>query len=102
MLFFDILGNVGMVLITFSLIPQIIKTGKEKEVKNISPVFLLSQWVAGICMIPYGVYLKSIPVIVINSGMLINSSLLIYLFVKYGDTCLNPQGTQADGATQNI
>ena len=85
MLFFDILGNIGMILITISLIPQVIKTYKEKKVENISFVFCLSQLVAGGCMIPYGIYLKSIPIIIINIGMTVNQLILLYFIIIFKD-----------------
>ena len=81
---FDILGNIGMVLITISLIPQVIKTYKEKKADDISIIFSVSQLVAGFCMIPYGIYLNSIPIIVINIGMTVNQLLLMYMILKYG------------------
>lgn len=83
MLFFDVLGNIGMILITISLIPQVIKTYKDKEVENISLVFCLSQLVAGGCMVPYGIYLKSIPIIIINIGMTVNQLILLYFIITF-------------------
>ena len=77
MIIYDILGYIGTFLIIISLVPQLIKTYREKRVDNISILFPLIQVIAGLCMIPYGIYLKSLQIIVINVGMLCSALILI-------------------------
>ena len=77
MIIYDILGYIGTFLIIISLVPQLIKTYREKKVDNISILFPLIQVIAGLCMIPYGIYLKSLQIIVINVGMLCSALILI-------------------------
>ncbi len=89
MVIFDILGYLGMILIIMSLVPQLVKTYREKKVENISVLFPLTQVVAGLCMIPYGVYLDSIQIIVINLGMLINASVLLIQIYYYRNNGLD-------------
>ena len=83
MIIYDILGYIGTFLIIISLVPQLIKTYREKKVDNISILFPLIQVIAGVCMIPYGIYLKSTQIIVINVGMLCSALILIGQIIYY-------------------
>ena len=64
--YIDILGYTGGFFLTINMIPQIIKTYKDKKTENISFVFLLLNLVGLKCNMIYsyikGIYAISIPI----------------------------------------
>lgn len=80
----SILGIVAGVLTSVSMIPQLIKVLKEKNVEDISLVMLIVL-IAGLSLwVWYGFLKDELPIILSNAfAVLINISLLIcYLFFK--------------------
>lgn len=79
----NILGYIGMSLIVSSLIPQLIKTHRRKEVEDISILFPLLQVMAGCCMIPYAISISSYQVLTIQCAVSTNSLILLYQIISY-------------------
>ena len=79
----EILGLVAATLTTSSFGPQVYKVWKEKSTKGISlsmytMIFLgLSLWVV------YGIYLKSIPIIMANGLTELMVAIIIYFKLKF-------------------
>ena len=80
---YNLLGYIGMTLIVSSLIPQLIKTSQRKLVDDISIFFPLLQVLAGCCMIPYALSIKSYQVLTIQCSVSTNSLILLYQILKY-------------------
>ncbi|AZA82354.1 hypothetical protein C1637_08885 [Chryseobacterium lactis] len=79
----NILGIVAGVLTSVSMIPQLVKVIKEKNVEDISLVMLLIL-ISGLSLwVWYGVMKNELPIILSNSfAVLVNLSLLIY-YLKF-------------------
>lgn len=78
----DIIGSLAGLFTTISVIPQIIKALRTKEVGDISPVFF-STLILGLGMwTVYGIIKSDWPIIITNgiSVLLNGSMLIIYIF----------------------
>ena len=80
----DILGYVAGFLVTFALVPQIIRVYKLKSAREISVLFNASMFVGVACWLVYGIILQLLPMIVWNSIGLCFISLLLLAKLKYG------------------
>lgn len=78
----DILGYIGSSLVSINLIPQIIVIIKNKSGKDVSYLTSLTNIIACVLMLVYGLNKKLIPVIICNSLILI-SSIIIFCLKKY-------------------
>lgn len=67
----------------FAFLPQAIKTLKSKETKDISLIMYLIFWLGVILWLLYGIFLKSLPVIIVNSVVLFLASVILVLKIKY-------------------
>ena len=79
----DILGFVATALTTGSLIPQVLKTYKTKDVSSISLSTYIMYFIGILIWIVYGFYLKSTPIHVSNFFGLIFSTSIIIMKIKY-------------------
>ncbi|HLS95023.1 MtN3 and saliva related transmembrane protein [Sphingobacterium allocomposti] len=77
-----IIGIAAGILTSVSMVPQLIKVLKEKEVENLSPLMVgilltgVSMWVV------YGVMLGDLPIIVSNAfSVFVNATLLMCYFL---------------------
>lgn len=79
-----LLGSAAAVLTTAAFLPQVIKAHTTRHTKDISlAMFVLTA--AGVTLwAAYGIVLRSVPVIVANSLVLLLSGYLIYLKIKHG------------------
>mgnify|MGYP001561849916 CR=1 FL=1 len=77
------IGYAATVLGLFAFLPQAIKTLKTKETKDISLVMYLIFWLGVILWLLYGIFLKSLPVIIVNSVVLFLASVILVLKIKY-------------------
>jgi MtN3 and saliva related transmembrane protein len=79
----DIIGIFAGTLTTVSFLPQVIKTWKLKSAKDISMgMFILFS--CGLSLwIMYGIYTKSIPIIVANSITLLLAFFIIAMKLKF-------------------
>ncbi len=78
----DILGYIGSSLVSINLIPQIIVIIKNKSGKDLSYLTSLTNVVASVLMLVYGINKKLIPVIICNS-LILMSSIIILSLKKY-------------------
>ena len=79
----QIIGLTAGVLTASSLLPQLIKTIKEKKAEDISLVMLLIL-LSGICLwIVYGIKRDDFPIIATNSFSLLLNIIMIVLRIKY-------------------
>ena len=78
----NVLGIVAGVLTSASMIPQLIKILKEKNVKDLSLVMLLILITGVSLWVWYGVMKDELPIILSNGfSVLVNLSLLICYFI---------------------
>ena len=79
----QVLGLFSGICTASSMLPQLIKTVKEKKAEEISMLmlFVLLTGVAG--WIVYGVFRKDFPIIVTNGFSLLLNIIMIYLRFKY-------------------
>jgi MtN3 and saliva related transmembrane protein len=79
----QIIGIIAGLLTAFSMMPQLIKVIKEKEVKDISAL-MLATLIAGVsCWVVYGVLLGDVVLIATNSFSLISNLLLLFFRFRY-------------------
>ena len=90
----NILGLIGSIGISVMLIPQIYKVYKTKISEGLSYLFLFINIFSGILMLIYGIYYYLLPVMLINSCVLLSICILIYLkytienFKKFNNHCI--------------
>jgi len=79
-----VIGLIAGTCTTLSFFPQLIKTLRVKETKDLS----LSMYIvlaAGLLLwTTYGIFIKDIPVIVANSVSFVLASIILVLKMKYG------------------
>ncbi|TJZ51423.1 hypothetical protein FAZ15_20100 [Sphingobacterium olei] len=76
-----VIGIVAGILTSISMVPQLIKVIKEKDVENISPMMITILLVGVSMWVVYGVILKEWPIILSNAfSVLVNATLLIFYF----------------------
>lgn len=81
----SIVGIAAGVLTSASLLPQLIKTFKEKKSADISLIYLITLFCGLGCWIWYGLLKEDYPIIITNSFSLIVNSILIVLSRIYKD-----------------
>lgn len=78
-----VIGFGAAILTTIAFLPQVIKTWKEKETKDISLVMYVI-FVLGVALwLTYGIYLKNPPMIFANIITIILASTVLILKLKY-------------------
>jgi MtN3 and saliva related transmembrane protein len=80
----DILGLVGGALVTFCMIPQLIRVFRLKSAREISILFTTLLLLGMGCWLAYGIYLSITPLIIWNAVGMAFVSLLLYAKLKYG------------------
>ncbi|RYE00311.1 MAG: hypothetical protein EOP54_00580 [Sphingobacteriales bacterium] len=77
-----VIGIVAGILTSVSMVPQLVKVIKEKEVTNLSPL-MIGVLLAGVSLwVVYGLMLKEWPIILSNVfSVLVNTTLLICYFI---------------------
>jgi len=79
----NIVGTIAGILTSISMIPQLIKVLKEKEVENISWGMIVVLLIGVSLWVIYGIMKNEWPIILSNGfSVLVNCTLLIYYF-KY-------------------
>lgn len=78
-----IIGTIAGILTSVSIIPQLIKVLKEKDVENLS-WGMIAVLLTGVSLwVVYGIMKNELPIILSNGfSVLVNTTLLIYYF-KY-------------------
>ena len=83
MSYIEVLGLVAGAFTSFSQLPQLIKTVKEKEAKSLS-IGMMITLMAGLGLwIYYGFLRKDIPIIITNSFSEFINLLLLFFSIKY-------------------
>ena len=80
----DYLGYLAGLLVTFALVPQIMRVYKLKSAREISFIFNTSMLAGVIFWLIYGIKLGLVPIIVWNVIGAILSALLLFAKLKYG------------------
>jgi MtN3 and saliva related transmembrane protein len=81
----QIVGIVAGILTASSLLPQVIKTLKEKKAAEVSKGMLLTLMSGVALWIYYGILREDMPIIVTNCFSLTVNIAMMVLRVKYGD-----------------
>jgi len=82
-MFEDLIGFVAGFLVSICLIPQVIKSHKTKKVRDISFLMLLILLIGEILWVIYGILIKSLPIIAMDSfGGFVNL-ILVFMKMKY-------------------
>ncbi|RYY90384.1 MAG: hypothetical protein EOO15_02865 [Chitinophagaceae bacterium] len=81
----QVVGIVAGVLTASSLLPQVVKTLKEKKAAEVSKA-MLGTLMSGVALwIVYGVLRSDIPIIATNCFSLLVNIVMMTLRIKYGD-----------------
>lgn len=77
-----VIGIVAGILTSVSMVPQLVKVIREKDVANLSPL-MIGVLLAGVALwVVYGLMLKEWPVILSNAfSVLVNMTLLVCYFI---------------------
>lgn len=79
----EVVGISAGILTASSLIPQIVKTIKEKKAKDISIIMLLVLMTGVALWVVYGIMREDFPIIVTNSFSLLMNFVTLFLRFKY-------------------
>jgi len=79
----DILGYAAGALTAFTFLPQVIKTWKEKSAKDVSLYMFIIAFLNEIMWLVYGFMINNWVIIATNAVMLVMSSIMILLKMKY-------------------
>lgn len=79
----EVVGISAGILTASSLIPQIVKTIKEKKAKDISIIMLLVLMTGVALWVVYGIMREDLPIIVTNSFSLLMNFVTLFLRFKY-------------------
>jgi len=78
-----IIGLIAAALTTAALVPQLIKTMRIKETKDISFLTYLSLTIGTSLWLVYGIMIKNLPVIAANIAATCLSAAILFLKLKY-------------------
>jgi MtN3 and saliva related transmembrane protein len=79
-----VIGLIAGTFTTISLFPQLIKTIRIKETKDISLLMYIILAAGMFLWIIYGMLIKSLPVILANSVSFILAAIILILKIKHG------------------
>ena len=79
----QIIGLAAGVLTASSLIPQVVKTWKEKKAEDVSLLMLVILLTGIVLWIVYGIKREDLPIIATNSVSLLVNSIMIVLRIKF-------------------
>ena len=80
----DYVGYVAGLLVTFALVPQIMRVYKLKSAREISVIYNSSMLLGLILWLIYGIILGLVPIIVWNTIGAVLAGLLLLAKLKYG------------------
>ena len=83
MKYIELLGYTGGFFLTINMVPQILKTYKDKKTDNISFVFLLLNCLGLLCNMIYSYILNIYAIFIPISISFTFSCLMMYLKIKY-------------------
>ena len=79
----DIVGYTGTGLLAITLLPQVLKTFKNKRAGDISWTYLVLQIMSNICFILYGILIRSIPIMASTCIVCVSSLMLVYAKMRF-------------------
>ena len=79
----EIFGYLGMVFLTITLIPQLIRVFKTKKAADLSYIFLSINVLTCVFFLIYGILLNETPLIIANTIVILQTLTLIFLKNKY-------------------
>ena len=82
----QIIGYTAATCLTFTLMPQLIKTYKDKEVEDISKYFIFLNLCTSILFLIYGILLQQIPIILANCILILQNIILLSFKIMYTKT----------------
>lgn len=82
--YIEIIGLIAAVLTTAAFLPQVYKTWKTKDVSALSLPMLILFFTGIVLWLVYGIYIKSLSMILANSITIVSSLLLLYFKISYG------------------
>tara|TARA_B110000483_G_C17917121_1_gene435357 strand:- start:404 stop:676 length:273 start_codon:yes stop_codon:yes gene_type:complete len=85
----EVFGYLGMIFLTMTLIPQLIKVFRTKKASDLSYIFLSMNILTCIFFLIYGIILNEAPLIIANIVVILQTLILIYLKNKYSDEIEN-------------
>lgn len=81
--YIEIIGLIAAVLTTAAFLPQVYKTWKTKDVSALSLPMLILFFTGIVLWLMYGIYIKSLSMIIANSITIVSSLLLLYFKITY-------------------
>ena len=84
------IGYIGAVLLDITLIPQLYKTFKSKQTRDISIYFMFLQIITCIFFLIYGILLNEAPIMMANSILMLELLVLLYAKILYS-YCITEQ-----------
>ncbi len=81
----EAMGLFGAFLSSVTFIPQVYKTWKTRQVKDLSLTMMMIVFTSTVVWLVYGFYLHLWPVIICNAIMFVLVSLLIYFKLSFKD-----------------
>jgi MtN3 and saliva related transmembrane protein len=82
--YIELIGLIAAVLTTAAFLPQVYKTWKTKDVSALSLPMLILFFIGIVLWLVYGIYIKSLSMIIANSITIVSSLLLLYFKITYG------------------
>lgn len=79
----EILGIVAGLFTSFSQLPQLIKTIKEKEAKSLALGMMITLLIGLALWIWYGILQKDTPIVITNIFSVVVNLLLLFFSIKY-------------------
>lgn len=77
------LGLIAATLTTLSFVPQVVKTWKMKETRDISLSMFVMLAIGIVLWMVYGFIIQDLPVILANCMSFILTTIIIYFKIKY-------------------
>ena len=79
----EIMGLVAALLTTYSIVPQVHKTWRNKSTKDISLTMYMAMFLGVVLWLIYGIYHESVPMILANFITAVLLFVMIVLKLKY-------------------
>lgn len=80
---YEIIGLVAAVITTSSFLPQVFKAYKTKDTKSLSLTMYVALFIGTVMWMIYGIYLKSLSIILANAITSLSTLYLVILIVKH-------------------
>jgi MtN3 and saliva related transmembrane protein len=85
-------GYLGMVFLTLTLIPQLLRVFKTKKAEDLSYIFLSVNILTCVFFLIYGILLEETPLIIANTIVILQTLTLIFLKNKYHNNTVGING----------